>query len=414
MNLLLLFLIGCTAATATAADAIDATADPTAATADASNRLGIEVFQRLAKVPGDAVLSPASLHAVLAMTSAGARGDTLAAMQRVCHFPAQDTLHAGWHGLQDDLANIPPGAEGKPAYPLSMANLIAVQQGLTVAQIFGARCRDGYHAAVMALDFSRPGQAAATIDGWVDERTAGLIPRLLVATDCAGASLVLVNTLYLEPTWGVPFSIGATRDEVFHHPGQADSTVPTMRGEREIRYADCGTAQVVSLPYVGGRLAMTIVVPKAVDGLSTILAGSTDALAAMLAAPTLEARVNLYLPRFHCDAHSELHDPLCDLGMGLAFNPVKADFTGMLDRPDGRAQALFISHVIQDCRLQVDETGTTAAAATAVIMKVCALAPQPPMLTATVRADRPFLVALHEVRTGLILMLARVENPSVH
>ena len=411
MNPLLLILICCTATTATAADAIDAAADPTTATADASNRFGIEVFQNLAKNPGDLTLSPASLHAVLAMTSAGARGDTLAAMERVCHLPAQDALHLGWRGLQDDLADLPHGKDDKPAYPLSMANLIAVQQGLTVAPAFGTRCKDGYHAAVMALDFSRPDLAATTIDGWVGERTAGLIPRLLRPDDCAGAKLILVNTLYLKPTWAEPFATGETADAAFHHPGQADTTAPTMQGDRDLGYADCGTAQVVSLPYFGGQLAMTIVVPKAVDGLSTILAGSSAALTTMLAAPTTVAKVHLYLPRFHCDAHSELRDPLSDLGMGLAFNAEKADFTGMLTRPDGHAQALSISQVIQDCRLTVDEAGTAAAAATAETMPGCAM-PQPPALTATVRADRPFLVALTDLRTGLILMMARVENPA--
>jgi serpin B len=155
------------------------------------------------------------------------------------------------------------------------------------------------------------------------------------------------------------------------------------------------------------------VVPKAVDGIDAIAKASTDDLSALIATPEAEANVTLFLPRFAIDAHCELREPLIDLGMGPAFDPTTTDFATMVTAHDGAAVPLYISQVIQACRIQVDEAGTTAAAASAVTMPAgCAMPPQPPKISATVRADHPFLIALSERRTNLVLMLARVDRPA--
>jgi serpin B len=238
------------------------------------------------------------------------------------------------------------------------------------------------------------------INDWVHEQTEERIPELLGrgAVDTL-TRLVLVNAVYLKAAWQQPFAEGSTHPAPFTLADGTTVDVPTMTTETQFGYADGDGWQAVELPYVGGQLAMTIVVP---DDLAGFVDGlDADSFAAIV--DSLESSyVDLSMPKFGIETKTDLADTLAAQGMPLAFDPAAADFSGITAE-----ERLFITAVVHQANIDVDEKGTEAAAATAVAMGLSAL-PEP----VTMRIDRPFLFALRDVPTGTILFLGQVADPS--
>ena len=341
--------------------------------------------------------SPHSLSVALAMTYAGARAETERQMAAALHYTLpQDQLHPAFNALDQALSS---RGEGEEAFRLYMANAIWGQQGYSFLKAFLDTLAENYGAGLRTVDFARSEEARRLINQWVGDQTERRIPDLLPPNSVDGeTTLVLTNAVYFKAAWTHPFAEGRTQDGAFTLLDGGEVMVPMMEQAAELGYAERPGVQAVELPYAGGELSMVILLPEA---------GSFEAFARGLDAVELEAilgemeplGVRLGMPKFRFDTEVQLRDALMELGMVDAFG--EADFSGM----DGTKE-LFIDEVYHDAFVAVDEAGTEAAAATAVVVARKGLA-----VEQEVRVDRPFLFLIRDLETGAILFLGHVVNP---
>jgi serpin B len=253
------------------------------------------------------------------------------------------------------------------------------------------------------LDFSSaPEESRVTINDWVADQTEGRIEDLIPAGGIdAMTRLVLTNAIYFNAAWGQPFEPDLTADGPFHLLGGGEVDVPMMRQTESFGYAEGEGYRAVELPYDGHELSMVVLLPDAgeFEGFEdTLDAGRVDAIVGDLS----YRQVALALPKFEVESGFSLADALAALGMPDAFTS-RADFSGMTDDRD-----LFISEVIHKAFVSVDEAGTEAAAATAVMMAKMALQDEPVEVT----VDRPFIFLIRDIQTGAILFVGRIVDPS--
>jgi serpin B len=275
---------------------------------------------------------------------------------------------------------------------------------------FLALTRDRYAAPLESVDFAGAAEAQRThINSWVATETQDLIRDLLPQGSLDELTrLVLVNAVYFKGDWVQAFDTEATRPEPFHVGGTTAARVPMMRQTNAHRYAEIDGVQVVEMPYQGDELAMTIVLPRERNGLGALEASFDQAAVDRWVGALTPTRVEVVLPRFRLDdARIPLKDTLASLGMTRAFDRATADFSGMAN-PANYEDELYISDCFHEAFVEVDEEGTEAAAATAVVMGSRGGAPQPP---AAFRADHPFLFMIRDLESGTILFLGRVNDP---
>jgi serpin B len=361
----------------------------------------LDLYRTLAADPGNLFCSPLSVSTALAMTHAGARGETEAEMAAALRFPLpRERLHAAFGALWGSLAAL----EVKDALSLRSANGLWLERSFAFLDSYLFVVKSSYDAEFRSADFAGAAESARQeINAWTEERTAGRITDLVPPGSLTPeTALVLVNAVWFKAAWaerfekesttGVPFRVNATR----HVAAQMMSRTGTYR------YAVDELAQIVELPYVGGRMSMVVVLPRAYDGLAAVEAAlSPERLAAWTAALG-ETRVALSMPRFRVERAFSLNDALAALGMRRAFTD--ADFSGMAE-----GGGLFISEVLHKAFVDVDESGTEAAAATAVIMMKAAMPmPSEPVVF---RADHPFLFLIRDRTTGSVLFVGRLCDP---
>jgi serpin B len=372
--------------------------DEMQAVADGNNGFACDLYAKLRDGKGNLFLSPYSIHTALAMTATGTKGSTRDQMVKVLHLPADGdkALAAG------DLGRFYT-AGGKP-YELAVANALWGQKGLGWRDDFLKLQKDRFGAGFNEADFvGNPDGERQTINRWVETQTRDKIKDLLKAGDITALTrMVLANAIYFKGKWAEEFKKEATRDGAFRLADGGKVDVPLMRREGQYRYAELDGFQVLEMPYRGGDLSMVIVLPKEPTGLPAVEAQLTaDALADWLkkAAAT---QVEVFLPRFRMEYRFEPAGQLVALGMADAFDAGKADFTGMT------AEKMYISKVIHKAFVDVNEEGTEAAAATAVVSRAPSPVPPRPKLF---RADRPFLFLIRDARHGTVLFMGRVANP---
>jgi len=389
----------------------DAPASDVAAVAAGNNAFAAAAYALLAaQEQGNLVYSPHSIRLALAMTYAGARGETAAQMAEVLRFDlADEALHAAFNALDQELASrnrVEPtrddGIERKVR--LSIANSLWGQQGFTFVPEFLDTLAADYGAGMRLVDYVAATEAARrAINEWVAEQTNDRITDLIPEGVLSEMTrLVLTNAVYLDATWSSIFEKDATYDAPFFRLDGSEVTVPTMHQQSFFRYAAGEGWQAVELPYVGEELAMVLLVPDAgrfpeVEGL--LGAGLLDEVVAGLAG----VEVNLALPRFEFRFKASVADLLKAMGMPTAFDAGAADFSGM-----SAEDRLFISDVIHEAFIKVDEEGTEAAAATAVIIDLTSA----PIEVMELSVDRPFLFSLYDRTTGQVLFLGRVLDPA--
>lgn len=391
------------------ANAPRASADPALATdaGGAISEFGIDLYRRVTTGSGNVVVSPASIAIALGMARAGARGTTATEMDAVLHDLATDG-HAAWLNALDAALASRTGtfqdANGKPQpVTLRIANAPFAQRGMRLVDAYLEALAARFDAGLRLVDYRADSEAARrTINAWVSDQTEQRIPELLVpGTITPDVRLTLVNAIYLKAAWLTPFTEDASKPGPFTRLDGSTVEVPMMRAGESLGYSSGQGWQAVELPYVGGSLALTVIVP---DDLATFERSLTPELLAGITAP-IEARpVDLTLPRFGIESKVDLATILAAMGMPTAFDPGGADFSAMTTE-----ERLFISAVIHQANIDIDEKGTTAAAATAIVMKATAEPGEPVTLT----VDRPFLFALRDVPTGTVLFLGRVTDPSV-
>lgn len=412
---LVLVLSACSPAASTGGDISLARADvarASAAPADATsagaaiNAFGLDLYRQIAAGSPNVVFSPTSIALALGMARAGARGQTATEMDAVMHALASDD-HAGWLNALDQALATRSGTfrdmgGNDLAVTLRIANAPFAQKGMAIEQAYLEALASRYGAGLRLVDYVANTEAARKlINGWVKEQTEQRIPELLVpGVLTTQTRLTLVNAIYLKAPWLTPFPADATKAGTFNRADGSTVQVPLMTTSSDLPFAKGTGWQAAEIPYIGGSLAMTVIVP---DDLAAFEAALTaDRLAAITGA-LAATQVSLTLPRFSIETKAELAAVLAALGMPSAFDD-RADFSGITT-----AAKLLITNVIHQANIDVDEKGTTAAAATAVVMGESAMPAEP----VTVRVDRPFLFVLRDVPTGTVLFLGRVGDPSI-
>lgn len=285
------------------------------------------------------------------------------------------------------------------------ANSLWGQAGVAWKQPFLDTLARAYGTGMHGVDYLRDAEGARqSVNAWVAHQTQNLIPELIargVFTELT--RLTLVNAIYLKAPWQSPFGISATRDGRFTRPDGSSVSAPLMDTTAPARYARSRGWQIASLPYVGDELAFAVVLPDPgqEDVVRRLVSGT--GLTSVLAGLRELRPVQIVMPRFTLRTTSLLTEPLIALGMGVAFDPTRADLTGLTTQ-----EPLHISAVVQQVVLAVDEEGTEAAAATA----VAAGAASAPVAVPILRLDRPFYAIVYDRATSAPLFLAHVTDPT--
>jgi serpin B len=392
----------------------------------ATNQLGIDLHRQLARGDENLCLSPYSIQSALAMTFAGADGDTRAEMARVLHFPNDgDAIHASFASLQRSLEEMSKKTAktaeqsrrgGGPSEPitLAIANRLFAQMGYDFRDAFRDSVKTFYGAPFETLDFRKDADGSRQhINKWVADQTRDRIRDLIPPNGVdATTRLVLANAIYLKAPWASEFSDFFTKPKPFHVRGGKAVDVPTMKNVKHFGYAKRDGYTAVALYYSGHELQFLLLLPEQINGLRGLESKLT---ADMLTQCTkLESHdVDLELPKFKFEPPTiQLADKLKGLGMKSAFDqPLgSANFEKMAPRKSG--DYLAISEVFHKTFIAVDEKGTEAAAATAVAMIAKArMQSSPPPPPIPVKVDRPFIYAIQHVPSGACLFIGRVTDP---
>jgi serine protease inhibitor len=386
-----------------------ASADPADAlkAADGMNAFGLDLYRRLATGTGNVVFSPASVAIALSMARHGARGETAGQMDTILRSISSDD-HPTWMNALDAALSAQSGTykdvAGKDAsVTLRIANAPFAQRGMAIVPSYLDTLAQRYGAGLRLVDYMGDTEAArVTINRWVSDQTEARIPELLASGILdQTVRLVLVNAIYLKAPWRTPFTPELTKPGPFTKLDGSSVQVPMMASTGPLPYAAGDGWRAVELPYVGDSLAMTIIVPDDLASFEGRLDGATLAL---VTGALSSREVDLRLPKFGLEIRADLVPALTSMGMPLAFDAGRADFSGITTE-----ERLFISNVVHQANIDVDEKGTTAAAATAVVMRESAAMPGG---SVSLRVDRPFLFAVRDTKTGAILFLGRVTEPA--
>ncbi len=375
---------------------------------EGSNAFAFSLYQVLKAQDSNLFYSPYSISEALAMTYAGARGDTEKAMAAALHFSLpQESLHPAFNSLDLQLAQRGKGAAGKDdkGFRLNIVNAIWGQKDYDFQAQFLDILAQNYGAGLRIVDFVKETeQSRLTINNWVSDQTEGKIKDLIPQGVINNLTrLVLTNAIYFNAAWLHPFTAEATSDGPFHLVDGSEKTVPMMHQTESFRYAEGEDYQAVELPYDGNELSMVILLPEAVQ--FKAFEGKMAAQSVAAITSSMQSKqVNLTMPKFEYDSSFGLKEALKTMGMGIAFD-MEADFSGMNGRKD-----LFIQDVVHKAFVAVDESGTEAAAATAVIVGLKAAPPSQPV---TLTIDRPFIFFIRDMQTGSIIFIGRVMNPAV-
>ncbi len=364
------------------------------------NEFGFRLFREINKgTPGQNVfISPLSVSMALGMTLNGANGSTLEAMQQTLALAGlnNDDINQSYRSLIDLLTTL----DTKVLFDI--ANSIWYKQEYTFEPQFMDLNRTYFDAEVQALDFSDP-KSVDTINRWVDEKTRGKIQKILDRIDSRDV-MFLINAIYFKGTWTYEFDKKHTEDDLFNLPDGSQKPIKMMAQTGSFPYFQTDDFQAVDLPYGDRAFSMTIILPRPNRDLDSLIAALTPESWDQWMQSFAPATVTVQLPKFKMKYDTTLNEVLKALGMGIAFDPMKADFTRMYS-PGG----IFISFVRHKTFVQVDEEGTEAAAVTAVGVRATSVGDSGPIL---VRVDRPFLFAIRERQSGTLLFVGKIVEPS--
>jgi len=367
---------------------------------EANNQFALDLYSQF-KDDKNMFFSPWSISTALTMTYEGAKGQTAEEMKSVLHLPDnQETIKTSYYWIQSEINKEPK------SYKLHTANALWAQQDYQFLQEYTDPMQKYYSAKITNLDFkTKTEESRITINKWVEKKTNNKIKDLISQGALSSLTrLVLTNAIYFKGTWLKQFDKKDTQEKDFHVTPEKTVKVDMMAltdKEAKFNYAETDNLQILELPYDGEELSMLLLLPK--DNINSLENSLTAEKLSGWKQLLIEQRVKVFLPRFKFETKYLLAKDLVKMGMPTAFSPGVADFSGM----DG-TNNLFISGVIHQAFVEVNEEGTEAAAATAVIMELKAM-PEP---IPTFIADHPFLFIIQETKTGNILFLGKVADPS--
>ena len=379
------------------------TSSDQAALVQGNNAFAIDLYAQLSQQNGNLLFSPASISTAFAMAYAGARGQTATEMADALHFTLPpDRLHPAMGALLASLNGAHTG------YELHVADALWAEKDEEFLPAYLLLVETNYAAGFHPVDFKAdPNAVRATINQWVEQQTAKKITDLLgPGSVTADTRMVLTNAIYFKGDWDEPFPVSYTQNEDFHLSATQTVKAPLMYRTGNYTYFDGGSFQTLEIPYKSRELSMIVFLPKDVAGLPALEKSFTAAnVKKWLAQLQYSDKVHLTFPKFKMTSAFELNDALTQMGLKQAFEQNAADFSGMTGGRD-----LFISAAIHKAYISVDEKGTEAAAATGMIMKATAMRDEPPPITFT--ADHPFLFLIRDNKSGGILFMGRVTDPT--
>jgi serpin B len=400
LSLLPLILLQGTAARSQEQDLI---AQDQKAVVQGNNAFALDLYGQLRNGGGNLFFSPTSISTAFAMAYGGANGTTATQMAATLHFtltPAR--LHPAMGSLLHGM-NI--AHEG---YQLKVADALWAEKSYSISPKYLLLTQVDYEANFKTVDFAHaPEPVRAAINKWVEAQTAGKITDLLgPGTITPDTRLVLTNAIYFKGDWANKFDMTATQSENFYLSADKTVKAPLMHRTGKYGYFDGGTFQMLELPYKSGDLSMVVLLPNDVAGLAALEHSLTSAnLEKWFGEYRAERQAMVTLPKFAMTQKFTLKETLEKLGMKLAFEPGAADFSGMTGKKD-----LWISDAIHKAFVDVNEEGTEAAAATGLVFRATAMAHEPPPVT--FRADHPFVFMIRDNKSGGILFMGRVTDPT--
>ena len=365
-----------------------------------SNRLGLKLFGELRKQGGGNItISPYSISTALALAYNGSAGDTAKELGILLGYSPEQRqkLNAGQQALLQVMQDAGPGIE------LKAANSVWGMKGLTLRKDYLKTGKDFYSAEIKTTDLAAA-KSVTEINNWVSDHTEHNIREMLKEPPGTQAVAVLVNALYFKGRWTDVFTEGNTHPADFHPPDGPAVQAMMMQRSGYFMYSGNEEWQAVRLPYGEGQMEMTVMLPGKNSSL--------DRLAAQLVAGTCppdegfaSTRGTLCLPRFTASYGEDLKTVLQSLGVMLAFDPQRGDFSLLadLDCP------VYFSKVVHKTYIDVNEQGTEAAASTVIELRAGSATPVDTPFEMAV--DRPFLFMIKDIQTQVVLFLGAIENP---
>lgn len=376
---------------------------------DGNNKFAVSMYQALNKEidPKNLVFSPHSISLALAMTYAGAGGKTAAEMKQVLKITLpQERYHQSWNNLDQWLAIRSNGKNNiEEGYNLRITNAVWAQQGYPFLDTYLNLLARYYGSGLQTTDFEKyPEESRFAINQWAADQTEQKIKDVIPAGAIHPLTrMALVNAIYLSAPWLQPFDEKITNDGLFSLPDGRRITVPFMVQTQNIPYYVDDSIKMVALPYSGDQLSMIIIMPEAGTFQQFISQLDIQEINSLMDKQN-NGEVEIKVPRFRLENDFNLNEILEKLGMNLAFDLDQADFSGM--EP---ARELYIDQVIHKAYIDVNEAGTEAAAATAVLMTVKGFNPEEPQM---ITFDHPFLFIIQDNESGAILFIGQVINPN--
>jgi len=371
---------------------------------DAGNSFGFKLFSRIntAETGKNIFISPFSVSMAFGMLLNGANGSTL------------DSLEKALGDAGMSLNDINNAYENSSTYLTTLddkvlfqnANSIWYRDGFQVLPDFLNVNKRYFNAEVDSLDFALPG-AAQTINSWVNTKTNGKIPTIIDGPIPPSAVMYLINAVYFKAAWTYKYDSSKTKDAPFTCEDGSIATCKLMSQEDTLAYYSDNSLQAIDIPYSDRSFSMTVVMPRAGTSIDQFTSTLTQDQWNTIINKLDSAKVDLYLPKFKLNYSKSLIDELKALGMGIAFDPQRADLTHI-----SRLGGLYVSDVLHKTYVDVNEDGTEAAAVTSIGLTNSAPGPNEPEIK-VMKIDHPFIFAIREHQTGTILFIGKIVNPNL-
>lgn len=365
-----------------------------------SGKFGIDLFKKMhdAEKEENIFISPLSVSMALGMAWNGANGETATAMQNTLGFAGMSRadINASYKSLLELLSGIDPKVR------FDIANSIWYRLGFEVEQSFFDLNKTYFDAEVAGLDFGLP-SAVTTINSWVEDNTNGKIDQIIESIDPMTV-MFLINAIYFNGTWTYEFDKAVTKERPFYPAEGKEVLVPTMAQTNDFAYYQDNQVQIIDMPYGNGAFRMTVVLPAPNTTVDAVINGLSPETWQTWLGKLKASKGTIYLPKFKLEYEQVLNQVLTALGMGIAFEPGRADFTNI-----NKNGGLYISQVRHKTFVDVYEEGTEAAAVTIVEIRLTSVGGEDPGFT--MRVDRPFFFTIREQNTGTLLFMGKIINP---
>jgi serine protease inhibitor len=366
---------------------------------ESDNKFGIKLFRKIIEEEKDknVFISPLSVSVALGMTHNGANGETQEAMQKTLELSGLTVqeVNESYKSLIELLTGLDPKVR------FQIANSIWYRQELSFEKEFIDLNKKYFNAEVRGLNFNDP-NAPKTINAWVDKNTNGKIKEIVDAPIDPLLVMFLINAIYFKGFWAYQFDKDLTKDDLFTLPDGSKKACKMMKQKGELQYFENADFQAIDLPYGDGDFSMSIFLPHPEKNIDSLIAKFNQENWNLWIGSFSKHELTLYLPKFTLEYELTLNDVLKALGMGIAFDPLKADFSKMYKGPE----SLFISKVKHKTFVDVNEEGTEAAAVTSVGLAMTSVG-------TIMRIDRPFVFVIRENKSQTILFIGKIVEPTL-